>query len=64
MYDFNHDGKVDMKDHYDDLGGAYYFRPTGKDAVTNDEVGWCGVIFGIFICIIIIGIGLLIAEVF
>lgn len=25
--DFDHDGDIDMRDYYDDLGGAYHFAP-------------------------------------
>ena len=27
MYDYNRDGKVDRRDYYDSIGGAYYFAP-------------------------------------
>lgn len=27
MHDYNRDGKVDRRDYYDSIGGAYYFAP-------------------------------------
>jgi len=35
MRDFNRDGKVNGRDYYDDLGGAYYFRPPGLDSADD-----------------------------
>lgn len=29
--DLNRDGKKDVREYYDDLGGAYHFRPPGLD---------------------------------
>lgn len=39
--DFDHDGDINMRDYYDDLGGVYYFAPDdvrpGKTQLTGCE---------------------------
>lgn len=34
--DLNRDGKNNTREYYDDLGGAYYFRPPGL----NKPINW------------------------
>ena len=41
MPDFNRDGKTDMKDYYDSLGGAYHFAPRdiyGTDLTHRERI--------------------------
>lgn len=55
MRDINKDGDVNSRDYYDDLGGAYYFKPgnwSNEPMTLSDRlcIGILGIVVGI-ICI-------------
>lgn len=55
--DFNHDGKVDKRDYWENFGGSHYFRPGntfGTDFSYSEQiaVGIVRIIVGILLIVI------------